>query len=283
MAQRILVKRTAFKNGVMKAGHLVICFIVLAVSSCMWGKPDKKNPDIVKDTLAYKYTVFKERAADCGNKADSDCAVVIKFKYPEFKNQKTLNDTISKQLTTMFQVTDKQPKNMLELSKNLMADYDTLKKETNSGMFYSMEGYAKIVRQDSSLTTLEIGGYSFTGGAHPSSYTGFINWNTKANKEISLIDLVTQANLPKLVAIAEVIFRKNEKLSDTSSLADSYFFKDNKFALNDNFSITPTGLKFFYNQYEIKPYAAGTTELIIPYSKIKLLLQPNSVVAQYIK
>jgi hypothetical protein len=267
----------------MRSGYFVVVLFAIATSSCMWGKPAKKNPDIVKDTLVYKYTVFEERAADCGNKADSDCAVVIKFKYPEFENQKALNDTISKQLTTMFQVTDKQPKNMLELSKNLMADYDTLKKETNSKMFYSMEGYAKIVRQDSSLTTLEIGGYSFTDGAHPSSYTGFINWNTKANKSITLTDLINPNNLEKLNGIGEDIFRKNEKLSDTASLATNYFFKDNKFTLNDNFSITPVGLRFFYNQYEIKPYAAGTTELIIPYSKIKSLLRPNTVITQYIK
>jgi len=267
----------------MKLQPGLFCLIAIAISSCMWGKPTKQNPNVVKDTLTYKYTVFKERAADCGNKADSDCAVVVKFKYPEFKNQKTLNDTISNLLTTMFQVTDKQPKNMQELSKNLMADYDTLKKETHSGMFYSIDGSAKIVRQDSSLTTLEIAGYSFTGGAHPSSYTGFVNWNTKANKELELKDLVNQADMPKVVAIAEAIFRKNEKLSDTSSLAVNYFFKDDKFALNDNFLVTPVGLRFFYNQYEIKPYAAGTTELIIPYAKIKSLLRPNTVITQYTK
>jgi len=266
----------------MKAGYLVVCLFAIAISSCMWGKPAKKNPDIVKDTLAYKYTVFKERAADCGNKADSDCTVV-KFKYPDFKGQKTLNDTVLSKLLNMFQLGEKPDTSLASLTKNFMTDYLGSKQNGVSSMFYSLDAYVKVIRQDSSLTTLETGGYSFTGGAHPSSYTGFINWNTKVNKEIQLNDLVTKGNFPQLVAIAEALFRKNENLKDTASLAGNYFFKDDKFALNDNFSITPVGLRFFYNQYEIKPYAAGTTELIIPYTSIKHLLRPNTVITQYIK
>ncbi|HMG09958.1 MAG TPA: RsiV family protein, partial [Mucilaginibacter sp.] len=108
-------------------------------------------------------------------------------------------------------------------------------------------------------------------------------WDTKANKDIALNDLFETGYQDKLKGIAEAIFRKDEKLSDTASLANDYFFKDNKFALNDNFSITPTGFKFIYNQYEIKPYAAGITTLVIPYSQIKSLLRPNTVVTKYAK
>lgn len=266
----------------MRAGYFVVCLFAIATSSCMWGKPAKNNPDIVKDTLVYKYTVFKERAADCGDKTDSDCTVV-KFKYPDFKGQKALNDTVIGKLLNMFQLGEKPDTSLSSLTKTFMANYLGSKRDGAASMIYSLDAYIKVIRQDSSLTTLESGGYIFTGGAHPSSYTGFTNWNTKANKNINLTDLINTNSLEKLSDIAEGIFRKNEKLSDTASLAINYFFKDNKFALNDNFLITPEGLRFFYNQYEIKPYAAGTTELIIPYSKIKSLLRPNTVITQYIK
>ena len=55
------------------------------------------------------------------------------------------------------------------------------------------------------------------------------------------------------------------------------------FALNDNFLVTPVGIRFLYNEYEIKSYAEGQTELLIPYNKIKSLLRPQSVVSQYLK
>jgi hypothetical protein len=137
--------------------------------------------------------------------------------------------------------------------------------------------------QDSSLVTLEVGGYTYQGGAHGATAIVFINWDSKANKSISLNTIFNAGYQSKLTGIAETIFRKDEKLSNTSSFADDYFFKDDKFALNDNFTITPLGIRFLYNEYEIKPYAAGTTNLFIPYSQIKSLLRPNSVVTKFIK
>ena len=43
--------------------------------------------------------------------------------------------------------------------------------------------------------------------------------------------------------------------------------------VNDNFTLTPKGLKFLYNVYEIKAYAFGVTELEIPYEDLKEILK----------
>jgi len=130
---------------------------------------------------------------------------------------------------------------------------------------------------------LEVGGYIFEGGAHGHTLSFFFNWNTKARKSIELADILKKGYQDSLNKVAESIFRKNEKITDSASLALDYFFKDNKFTLNNNFLITPVGIRFLYNQYEIKPYAAGQTNLLIPYAKIKSLLLPHTVVSQYIK
>jgi hypothetical protein len=42
-------------------------------------------------------------------------------------------------------------------------------------------------------------------------------------------------------------------------------------------------LRFLYNQYEIKPYPAAETNILIPYSQIAPLLRPNTVITQYSK
>jgi len=47
--------------------------------------------------------------------------------------------------------------------------------------------------------------------------------------------------------------------------------------LTRNFTITEQGLKFLYIPYEIKPFPAGTTELLIPFSDLKDLYLPNSI------
>ncbi|MDN5284571.1 MAG: hypothetical protein JWR38_845 [Mucilaginibacter sp.] len=268
----------------MKTKYL-FCFIAasFAFASCQWGVPNKQKEGVLKDTLAYAYTIVRERAADCGNKPDSACTVV-QVKYPVFTGQQKLNDSITRSLTSLFAMDGKPDSTIALMTKNFLKAYvDFKKNEPKSVIFYELNSYAKVLTQDSSLATLEVGGYTYQGGAHGGSATFFINWNTKANKNLTLNDIFTDGYKDKLKAIAETIFRKDEKLSATASLADNYFFTDNKFALNDNFLITPTGLKFLYNQYEIKPYAAGTTTLVIPYSQITSLLRPNTVVTKYTK
>ncbi|AYL96507.1 DUF3298 and DUF4163 domain-containing protein [Mucilaginibacter celer] len=262
---------------------LLIC-ITAALASCQWGVP-KNKPDTTpfKDTLRYTYKTIKERAEDCGTKPDSDCTVV-KIVYPVFDSAKTLNDTITRKLTNLFAYDGKADSSLQALTKNFLKSYTDFKKtDPRTGMFFTLDDSVQVVRQDSGLTTLQVKGYTYTGGAHGGSFTAFINWDTKAGKNLTLNDIFTPGYQDKLKAIAEKIFRRDEKLSDRASLKDNYFFKDDKFALNTNFSVTPLGIKFLYNQYEIKPYAAGITELFIPYAQIKSLLRPNTVVSQFIK
>ena len=269
----------------MKLHYLPVLFIVLILNACMWGTPNKQKSGITTDTLAYTYKTIKQRASDCGDKPDSGCTVGI-VTYPEFKNSKALNDSVKNILFNLFwnDTTIEPDTDLQKYVSQFINVYEQSKKSGEAkGRIFTLQSGAKVIREDSSLTTLEIGGYMFQGGAHGATITGLFNWNTKANKVIRLDDLFIKDYEAKLNEIADTIFRKQEHLSDTSSLAHDYFFKNNQFALNNNFLITPVGLRFLYNQYEIKPYSAGQTNLLIPYKKIKSLLLPNTVVAQYIK
>lgn len=257
----------------------------LLFTSCQYGgttqKPDKA--DIFDDTIAYTTEKFHQRAPDCGDKADSACTVVS-VSYPLFKGQDALNDTITSKLTAMFVMEGKPDTSISQMAKNFLKSYADFKKSTPSSvMYYTMDTYAKVISQDSALIAVEYGGYAFQGGAHGASFTGFINWDPDTKKPVYLDDIMVDGYQTKLTTIAEGIFRKDEKLKDTSTLARDYFFNDNKFALNKNYLITPIGIRYIYNQYEIKPYAAGQTELILPWDEIKLLVKPNSIVAPYVK
>jgi hypothetical protein len=267
----------------MKTASLLL-LAVLCLSACQWNRQVKKDDhDYFTDTLAYTSQNLHKRAADCGNKADSACTVV-QIVYPLFKNQPVLNDTITHKLLNTFMLGEKPDTGLNAMATAFLKSYtDSKKTDPRSQMFYTLDLYAKVIRQDSALLTLEYGGYSFQGGAHGASFTGFVNWDVKTRKTVTLDDIMISGYKEKLNYVAEKIFRKNEQLADTSSLARDYFFKDNKFALNKNYAITPTGIRFVYNQYEIKPYAAGQTELVLPYSQIRTLMKPRSVASQYIK
>ncbi|NGM64012.1 DUF3298 and DUF4163 domain-containing protein [Sphingobacterium sp. SGR-19] len=103
----------------------------------------------------------------------------------------------------------------------------------------------------------------YTGGAHGIEIEVWSSYDIQNRKKLALNDLF-QDTLA-LQQIVEGYFRKQEQLNDTSSYGSAYFFENETFTLADNFGVTPTGLLFHYNPYEIKSYAEGPTTLTIPY------------------
>ena len=243
--------------------------------------PKREEPDVYADTLTYQFKAVNSKADDCAGKPDSACTTV-KFKYPEFDKQPLLNDSIVTGLATLM---DRQKgiAGLQRLTWQFLQDYKDFRKQNpSSAMHFELDCKVNIVRQDSSLVALEYNGYQFTGGAHGGALIRYFNWDVAGRKKILLSDLFKSGYETQLNQIAEKIFRRQENLTPAASLERDYFFKGAKFSLNQNYLITPLGLKFLYNQYEIKPYAAGQTSLLVPYSQIKTLLQPGTVVARYL-
>lgn len=254
----------------MKLKRIAFLLIVYSLASCNWSATGNDEPAITTDTLIYTYKIIKQRAVDCAEKPDSAC-IVAKIKYPIFPGQKVLNDTISQHLLLQFGIADKSGNSLQQLADQYL----------KAGKDFKLNISTDVIRQDSSILLIQLSGYRFSGGAKGYYLTNFINWNTKAKKKIALEDILVDGYQKELNIIGEKIFRKEEKLSDSTSLKPAYLFKDGKFSLNNTFLITPIGIRFLYNQNEIKPYPAAETNLLIPYSQIKSLLRPNTVVTQY--
>jgi len=240
---------------------------------------------ITKDTLAYSMQKLV-RAQKCVQKADSTCLKVT-ISYPQFKTDTALNDTLARKVCGLFAFDKSTPADIKQLPDYFQnfRDESKMDKEVKGRppVQFELNIKALVLRQDSDLTTLQVDGYTFQGGAHGSSLTRFINWNPKTHKPLTLDDILKNGYWAELNQTGEHIFRHDEKLNETASLARDYFFKDAKFSLSRNYSITPVGIRFVYNENEIKPYAAGKTDLLIPYKQITTLLKPNTVIKQYLK
>ncbi|HEY9003757.1 MAG TPA: RsiV family protein [Mucilaginibacter sp.] len=186
------------------------------------------------------------------NTKQKEAGSTIDISYPIFKNQPVLNDSLNNYLKGQ-------------------------KAASNRDL------HAVVLRQDSSLTIIEINEASVESEkSGKNTTTHFINWNTKKSRSIKLSDILIDQYSDQLNKIAETIFRGNEKLNATASLS-GYSFKSGQFALNNNFLITPIGLKFLFNSGEAKPESYGQVVLFIPYSQILNLLRPNTVIDQYHK
>lgn len=108
----------------------------------------------------------------------------------------------------------------------------------------------------------------FTGGANAYFNVKLSTYNLKDGKKILLNDLKNNLDFGEFLEHAEIIFKKEKGLSEEENLAGvGFWFENDEFFLPDNFSITDSGLVFFYNFYQIAPRSEGITELFIPSDK----------------
>ncbi len=135
---------------------------------------------------------------------------------------------------------------------------------------------AAVLLNTLTVFSIQIRMDQFTGGAHPNSVRTYYNLRPSTGEALSLEDVLKPGVLPQLAAIAEKHFREARKLAANADLKQAGFtFEDDKFALTQNFALTPDGFVFYYNSYEVAPYYFGPTEAKIPYSETRDLLRPE--------
>lgn len=121
--------------------------------------------------------------------------------------------------------------------------------------------------QNAKLLSLCYRYYTYQGGAHGMQGAHCINFDKKTAEEITYDHLVSRE--ADLLAVAETNFREQRNLAKDEPFDGKYFFENGKFVLSKDFVFAETGLYFFYQPYEIAPYAAGVIELFLPYKDIR--------------
>lgn len=222
-----------------------------------------------KDTLVYAYNELLRSSGEPVKNEDSEDTTFFRASFPEF--QDSAANTFIQQQIVLNDNPDVQYSNITEQGDAFIADYEAFLKDTDYARTWEYDLKCKVIRNTPVYLATTVEFYSFSGGAHGNHATLYHNYDPVNKKALTLTDVVSDENYDELNQLAESIFRKQEGLTPEQTL-DDYFFEDNTFKLNENFTLTKDGLLFLYNIYEIKPYADGTTELIIPAEEVRPLL-----------
>ncbi len=119
------------------------------------------------------------------------------------------------------------------------------------------------------LICLQFVFYEYSGGAHGITGISFINADKLEKKVIKIEDVLLNPGSLQLLRILESRFRIQSGAPPGRKLSELGLFEDRIMKLSDNFYIEEKGIGFFYNQYEIAPYAAGPIDIFVPYSDLK--------------
>jgi len=103
---------------------------------------------------------------------------------------------------------------------------------------------------------------SYMGGAHGIYGTECYNYSLAGGYEITTADLFTETQLERLNRlIREDIYEQYGVRSD-EELETKGFFPE-YIGVTENFLVTPEGITFYYNPYDIGCYALGSVEVSV--------------------
>lgn len=156
----------------------------------------------------------------------------------------------------------------------LKSQYAELKDLGIAGLSYDL-GIRKTGETDRYLT-YETSCYVFLGGAHGSAMCYPVNIVRSTGKVLAAtVDTLKQKALQPILrrGVKEYISKaENRKIKDRD-LQNMLFVEHGIIPLPATVPVlTPEGLRFVYQQYEIGPYALGMVEFTVPYADVKSCL-----------
>ncbi|MCR5249442.1 MAG: DUF3298 domain-containing protein [Lachnospiraceae bacterium] len=173
------------------------------------------------------------------------------------------------------------------------APFESLKEEVtelNSGQsfpsYYYEEYETAILRGDMTLCSLVVYSDSYYGGAHDVFNYRAHNYDTETGEELLPKDVFTDDALDELPDLLEKSLLEQydpEIFYDSSKLADT--IRTNFESVGEyNFSLGYEEVTFYFNCYELSPYAAGCQIVRFPYDDYPELVKDKykSNVKEYI-
>lgn len=197
----------------------------------------------------------------------------------EGKNKEYFNkQTESIILNDVYKMDSKSYLSIKDMANGFISDYVTFRKDYPEapGVGWYLDAYYDNVNDMSSILSFEISYEMYTGGAHPTNYQHYYNYDYNTAKQISLDDIFVPEFENKLNELVEKAFREENDLTPGQPLTDAGLFED-KIEYNDNFLLTRNGIIFHYNIYEIRAYVYGPTDVTVKYSDLIDLIDENGI------
>lgn len=108
----------------------------------------------------------------------------------------------------------------------------------------------------------------FTGGAHPLTTVTILRFNTTTGDFITLDQICPLSSQQKL---KEMLLKKLMKDKNASTMEELYqmgILDRTEMFVSKNFSLGKDSIEFYYNEYEIAPYAYGPCIISLGYDEV---------------
>jgi hypothetical protein len=226
------------------------------------------------------------------------CNLVIDFTYPVKASDELLKDTLNKYfISACFgeKYIGETPKEVVkqyteayireyrrDLEPMYLEDEKDKEDESSIGAWYSyykgIESHVQLYEKN--LLVYRIDYNEYTGGAHGIYMTTFLNMDLGLMRPLRLDDVfVGEYQEPLTDLIWNQLMADNEAKT-RAELEDMGYGSTGEIAPTENFYLDKDGVTFYYNVYDITPYAMGPVTVSIPFQMLEHMLGSNPVVGE---
>jgi hypothetical protein len=254
-----------------------------------WVSSDGKKtiPFILKEiypegTIAFNVYHLKDKGLLFEKKnspaANIDLTLLLPKPYANAAPVDSVNDVIFKEFFTGDSaLTD--PMDMLRYARELYfnnyrkANTDIYQEGASSFEWFKNKA-VKIQYNENNFLSLEFFDYGSTGGAHGLSISKFAVINLQDGNMLSLDTIFRPDYVNDLRDILNVQVRRQLDIEPGKDLREAGFFVE-FIDPTDNFYLNKDGIGFYYNQYDVAPFATGPVDVFVPYRMLKRIMDPS--------
>ena len=148
---------------------------------------------------------------------------------------------------------------------------------------YEYETETKVEYYNKHLLTYRFYMEEFTGGAHPVYFTYFQNIDLRTLKQIELNDLLIGEYDDELTEMLIAQLMEDVGASTKEELEEYGYGTTADIIQTENFKLTPGGISFLYNIYEIAPYVIGPVEIDLSFKQLDPILNTEYMVVKELR
>lgn len=284
---------------IMKKQTVSLFAVLIAASgfftSC--GNTVSKNAG----ALEFDSIQVNETAHLFGDTAKPACNIVLNLAYVNQSTDVRLKDSLNTFLLSsclgekyMTMTADEAAKRYKEqyisdYRKDLEPMYrqeeQDLEEGEEIGTWYSyykgIESRAQLYLQH--LLVYRIDYNEYTGGAHGIYMSSFLNMDLRTLSPIRLEDLFVENYEEELTELLWKQLMEDNHVTTRQEAEDMGYGSTGDLTPVENFYLDKKGITFYYNVYEITPYAMGPVTITLSYETLQHLLSDDSMVLNEVR
>ena len=277
------------QTGVFKGLWAVDSSDGLGTLAGFWSKPNEKAIDKMTAFSLHEEPIALTGDVELVGKQIKESNKKLKYEiavqYPQFTGGNNPNLEKFNQMVR-GSVTKKVANFKKDMAPEEGENAEETRPEGSMGSDLTVSYYVALAQDDLVSIQFSVGSY-YQGAAHPNSFSEVINYDLKNGRQLKLSNLFKPGAkyLEPIAKYCLADLKKQQATDKGKALTDSEI-ENGAAPLAKNYqswTITKKGLGINFDTYQVGPYAAGPQFVMVPYSALKDVINPEGPIAQFAK